>query len=221
MRILERIRIYVAAMHDLSLETDYAKQAQIPLETVCGVDEAGRGPWAGPVCAAAIILNPKALPKGIADSKQLTHTQREALFVPLKEHAMSSCITMTSPQEIDSTNILKATLRPMSLAVPGLTPQPRLALVDGNRAPDLSCPSLCLIGGDHLSLSIGAASILAKVARDRLMVEADDLYPGYGFAQHQGYGTRAHLEALLKLGPCPIHRLSYRPVAAALKTFQD
>lgn len=221
MRIFSRIRLSVAAMPDLSLETAYAKELQLPLDAVCGIDEAGRGPWAGPVSAAAVILNQKNLPKGIDDSKRLTHSQREAFFDTIQTQAIASSIAMVSVQEIDSTNILRATFQAMSLAVQGLAPQPSFALVDGNRVPELGRPTFCVIGGDHLSLSIAAASILAKVARDRIMVEAEDLYPGYGFAQHKGYGTKAHHEALLRLGPCPIHRLSYKPVAKALAAFQD
>ncbi|OYU76644.1 MAG: ribonuclease HII [Alphaproteobacteria bacterium PA3] len=221
MRILERIRHSVAAMPDLTLETDYANSLRVPLETVCGIDEAGRGPWAGPVAAAAVILDPNRLPNGIDDSKRLTHAQRVALFDVIHTQALASCVVMISAQEIDSTNILKATMQAMAQAVQGLTITPTLALVDGNRAPNLTCRSFCVIGGDRLSLSIAAASILAKVARDRLMAEADDLYPGYGFAQHKGYGTKAHQEALERLGPCPIHRLSYKPVAKVLQTFQN
>ena len=221
MRILERIRHSVAAMPDLTLETAYAKQLRVPLGTVCGIDEAGRGPWAGPVSAAAVILNPKHLPKGIDDSKRLTHAQREALLDVIQDQALASSLAMISAQEIDSTNILKATLKAMAMAAQGLNQVPSFALVDGNRTPDLICPAFCVVGGDHLSLSIAAASILAKVARDRLMAEADDLYPGYGFAQHKGYGTKAHQDALARLGPSPIHRLSYKPVAKVLQSFQD
>lgn len=221
MRIFERIRHSVAAMPDLTLETDYAKQLCVPLETVCGIDEAGRGPWAGPVAAAAVILDPKNLPKGIDDSKRLTHAQREGLFDLIQDQALASSIVMIQAEEIDSTNILKATLKAMARAVEELSPVPGLALVDGNRPPKLTCPVYCVIGGDHLSLSIGAASILAKVARDRVMAEADQLYPGYGFAQHKGYGTKAHQEALARLGPCPIHRLSYKPVAKVLAALQN
>ncbi len=221
MRILERIRHSVAAMPDLTLETDYAKQLRVPLEAVCGIDEAGRGPWAGPVAAAAVILSPKNLPQGIDDSKRLTHTQREALFDCIQDQAIASSIAMITAQEIDSTNILRATLKAMATAVEDLSHRPSVALVDGNRAPDLICPAFCIVGGDHLSLSIAAASILAKVARDRVMAEADELYPGYGFAQHKGYGTKAHQDALARLGPSPIHRLSYKPVAKVLQTFQN
>lgn len=221
MRIPERIRHSVAAMPDLTLETDYARQLHVPLETVCGIDEAGRGPWAGPVAAAAVILNPRNLPTGIDDSKRLTHAQRDTLFEAIQEQALASSIVMVTAQEIDSTNILKATLKAMALAVENLSSQPSLALVDGNRPPKLGCPAFCVIGGDHLSLSIAAASILAKVARDRVMAEADHLYPGYGFAQHKGYGTKAHQEALIGLGPCPIHRLSYKPVAKVLAALQN
>ena len=208
-------------MPDLTLETNYANQVCAPLYSVCGIDEAGRGPWAGPVAAAAVILNPNDLPSGVDDSKRLTHARREALYDVIQDQALASCIVMISAQEIDSTNILKATLEGMAQAVQGLSVAPSLALVDGNRAPILPCPSFCVIGGDRLSLSIAAASILAKVARDRFMAEADDLYPGYGFAQHKGYGTKAHQQALERLGPCPIHRLSYTPVAKVLKGPQD
>ncbi len=221
MRILGRIRHSVAAMPDLTLETNYANQVRAPLYSVCGIDEAGRGPWAGPVAAAAVILNPNDLPSGVDDSKRLTHARREALYDVIQDQALASCIVMISAQEIDSTNILKATLEGMARAVQGLARAPSLALIDGNRAPMLHCPSFCVIGGDRLSLSIAAASILAKVARDRFMAEADDLYPGYGFAQHKGYGTKAHQQALERLGPCPIHRLSYKPVAKVLKGPQD
>ena len=220
MRILGRIRHSVAAMPDLTLETDYANQLRVPLHSVCGIDEAGRGPWAGPVAAAAVILNPHDLPSGIDDSKRLSHAQREALFDVIRDQALASCVVMISAQKIDSTNILKATLEGMARAVQGLSSAPSLALIDGNRAPTLPCPSFCVIGGDRLSLSIAAASILAKVARDRLMAEADDLYPGYGFAQHKGYGTKAHQQALERLGPCPIHRLSFKPVAKVLQGLQ-
>jgi ribonuclease HII len=220
MRILGRIRHSVAAMPDLTLETDYANQLRVPLYSVCGIDEAGRGPWAGPVAAAAVILSPHDLPSGIDDSKRLSHAQREALFDVIRDQALASCVVMISAQEIDSTNILKATLEGMARAVQGLSRAPSLALIDGNRPPTLPCPSFCVIGGDRLSLSIAAASILAKVARDRLMAEADDLYPGYGFAQHKGYGTKAHQQALERLGPCPIHRLSYKPVAKVLQGLQ-
>ncbi len=208
-------------MPDLTLETIYANQVRAPLYSVCGIDEAGRGPWAGPVAAAAVILNPNDLPSGVDDSKRLTHARREALYDVIQDQALASCIVMISAQEIDSTNILKATLEGMARAVQGLARAPSLALIDGNRAPMLHCPSFCVIGGDRLSLSIAAASILAKVARDRFMAEADDLYPGYGFAQHKGYGTKAHQQALERLGPCPIHRLSYKPVAKVLKGPQD
>ena len=124
---------------------------------------------------------------------------------------------MISAQEIDSTNILKATLKAMAMAAQGLNQVPSFALVDGNRTPDLICPAFCVVGGDHLSLSIAAASILAKVARDRLMAEADDLYPGYGFAQHKGYGTAEHLVALQQHGACPEHRRTFAPVARVLQ----
>ncbi len=221
MRFFERIRHSVAMMPDLTLETDYAKHMRMPLDAVCGIDEAGRGPWAGPVAAAAVIMNPQNMPAGIDDSKRLSHARREALFDVIQDISLASCIVMISAQEIDSTNILKATLQAMGLAVRGLSREPSLALIDGNHAPDLACPSFCVIGGDRLSLSIAAASILAKVARDRFMAEADKVYPGYGFAQHKGYGTKAHQEALARLGPSAIHRLSYKPVSKIVETFSQ
>ena len=212
MRILGRIQHSVAAMPDLTLETDYANQLRAPLHSVCGIDEAGRGPWAGPVAAAAVILNPNDLPKGIDDSKRLTHAQREALYEFIRDQALASCIVMVSAQEIDSTNILKATLEGMARAVQGLSSAPNLALIDGNRAPTLLCPSFCVIGGDRLSLSIAAASILAKVARDRIMVDLAQQHPGYGWEANAGYPTKAHLAALQNLGVTPWHRRSFRPV---------
>jgi ribonuclease HII len=179
---------------------------------VCGVDEAGRGPWAGPVIAAAVILNPNALPLGINDSKKLTATKRESLFEPIKAAAIAWYIAEASVAEIDALNILRANDLAMARAVNGLSVPPASALIDGNRTPPLPCPATALVGGDARSLSVAAASILAKVYRDRLMVAADSLYPGYGFAQHKGYGTAAHAEALQRLGPCPLHRMSFVPL---------
>jgi ribonuclease HII len=184
---------------------------------VCGVDEAGRGPWAGPVSAAAVILDPERLPEGITDSKKLSARTRDALIDEIIEVAVASCVVMVDAPDIDQLNILRATHLAMARAVEGLGVIPSLALIDGNRAPVLTCPAVTVIKGDSLSLSIGAASILAKVSRDRLMIQADVDYPGYGFARHKGYGVPEHIAALEKLGPCPLHRLSFKPVAAVAK----
>jgi ribonuclease HII len=178
------------------------------------VDEAGRGPWAGPVCAAAVILDPDRLPIGINDSKKLTEATRDRLFDEIMKVALATSVIMIDARKIDEINILAATHLAMAQAVAGLGVTASLALIDGNRAPDLDCPTVTIIKGDALSQSIGAASILAKVTRDRFMVGADQHYPGYGFAKHKGYGVPEHMAALEKLGPCPLHRLSFKPVAA-------
>jgi ribonuclease HII len=204
-------------MPDLSLETLHAKRLDVSALLVCGVDEAGRGPWAGPVSAAAVILDPERLPEGITDSKKLSARARDALFDEIIEVAVASCVVMVDAPDIDQLNILRATHLAMARAVEGLGVIPSLALIDGNRAPVLTCPAVTVIKGDSLSLSIGAASILAKVSRDRLMIQADVDYPGYGFARHKGYGVPEHIAALEKLGPCPLHRLSFKPVAAVAK----
>lgn len=181
---------------------------------VCGVDEAGRGPWAGPVSAAAVILNPDDLPPGIDDSKALTARARERLEIEIKARALAWGVGFASVQEIDSLNILKATGVAMCRAIEALSIAPVAALVDGNHAFALPCPVRTVVGGDGLSLSIAAASILAKTARDRLMIELDAEYPGYGFAGHKGYHAAAHVAALHTLGPCPAHRLSWAPIRA-------
>lgn len=176
----------------------------------CGVDEAGRGPLAGPVYAAAVILSPDKPIAGVNDSKKLSEKKREALFDVIREQAAAYCIASASVEEIEEYNILNATYLAMSRAVEGLSVQPELALIDGNRIPPmLTVPARFVVKGDALSASIGAASILAKVARDRVMREADKEYPAYGFAVHKGYGTAAHTAALKEFGPCPIHRPSF------------
>jgi ribonuclease HII len=181
---------------------------------VCGVDEAGRGPWAGPVVAAAVILPAEGAPSGVADSKVLTPARRSAL-----EQAIKACcvwaIGEASPEEIDQINIRQATHLAMRRAIAGLATPPGLALVDGNDAPKAPCPVRPLIGGDALEPAISAASILAKVYRDRLMVSLCSAYPGYGFAAHKGYGAPAHAAALRELGPSPVHRMSFKPVREA------
>jgi ribonuclease HII len=183
---------------------------------VCGVDEAGRGPWAGPVSAAAVILDIRRTPEGLNDSKLLTAKARERLEVEIKACAIAWSVGFASVEEIAALNILHATGLAMRRAVESLAVQAAFALVDGNYAFRLPCPVKTVVGGDGLSCSIAAASILAKVARDRLMVEMDGLYPGYGFAGHKGYRAQVHADALRRLGPCPIHRQSWAPVRLAL-----
>lgn len=183
---------------------------------VCGVDEAGRGPWAGPVSAAAVILNPDDAPDGLDDSKALTARRREALEVEIKARAAAWAVGFASVEEIAELNILHATGLAMCRAIEGLGVRPAVALVDGAYAFKLPCEVKTVVGGDGLSLSIAAASILAKTARDRLMVEMDALYPGYGFAGHKGYNAPLHQEALRTLGPCPIHRRGWAPIRALL-----
>ena len=182
---------------------------------VCGIDEAGRGPWAGPVVAAAVILDPHNIPKGLNDSKKLTETKREALFDPVMQSSKVG-IGIVSASRIDTINILQATYEAMTAAVLALTIKPTLALVDGNRTPPLPCTSRAIIGGDAKSLSIAAASIIAKVTRDRIMRQLDRQYLDYGFAAHKGYGTAVHAAALQRLGPCPEHRASFAPIRVLL-----
>ncbi len=184
-------------------------------ERIAGVDEAGRGPLAGPVVAAAVILSRNSYPRGIRDSKQLSPKQREDLFYRICEKAEAVGIGIISEKVIDRVNILKATHLAMRRAVSSLELKPDFVLIDGIVAPKTGFPQKAIVDGDARSITIAAASIIAKVARDRIMVEQDGIYPQYGFAQHKGYGTRSHLENLAKYGPCLIHRLSFRPVAEA------
>lgn len=181
---------------------------------VCGVDEAGRGPWAGPVSAAAVILNPDDLPPGIDDSKALTEKRRAALEPLIKARALAWGVGFASVEEIDELNILHATGLAMRRAVEALAHPPVHALVDGNYRFKLPCAVTPVVKGDSRSLSIAAASILAKTARDRLMIEMDETYPGYGFASHKGYNAPIHQKALQTLGPCPEHRRSWTPIKA-------
>lgn len=183
---------------------------------VCGVDEAGRGPWAGPVSAAAVILNPDDLPPGIDDSKALTEKRRAALEPLIKSRALAWGVGFASVEEIDELNILHATGLAMRRAVEALAHAPVHALVDGNYRFKLPCAVTPVVKGDSRSLSIAAASILAKTARDRLMIEMDATYPGYGFASHKGYNAPIHQKALQTLGPCPEHRRSWAPIKALL-----
>ena len=176
---------------------------------ICGVDEAGRGPLAGPVGAAACILPKDLFLWYLNDSKKVTERRREVLFDEIRENAVAFGIGSAPPEEIDRINILQATYQAMREAVEALSVPPELCLVDAVTIPRLDVPQLAIIHGDAKSVSIAAASILAKVTRDRLMLEADERYPEYGFAAHKGYGTKAHIEALQKYGPCPIHRRSF------------
>lgn len=198
----------------LTLETTLAGSVGGP---VCGVDEAGRGPWAGPVSAAAVILNIEDLPVGIDDSKALTAARREALEVEIKARAVAWGVGFASVEEIAELNILQATGLAMCRAIEALAVTPAAALVDGNYRFKLPCEVRTAVGGDGLSLSIAAASILAKTARDRLMVELDAQYPGYGFAGHKGYNAPIHQAALKQLGPCPAHRRGWSPIRALLE----
>ena len=182
-----------------------------------GVDEAGRGPLAGPVVVAAVILDPARPIAGLDDSKKLSEKRREALYPQIVERALAHCVVVVEAEEIDRLNIFQATMAGMSRAVAGLAPAAHEALVDGNKLPqDLPCPGRAIVGGDALEPAIGAASILAKVTRDRLMVALESIHPGYGFAVHKGYPTPAHLAALQRLGPCPQHRRSFAPVRLRL-----
>jgi ribonuclease HII len=189
---------------------------------IAGLDEAGRGSWAGPVVAGAVIL-PLARPDlsqeldGVRDSKQLTPRQRERLYPIIESTALAVGVGIVPPEKIDELGIVPATRQAMSLAIAQLDSPPDFLLIDFINLPGLSIPQKSITSGDALSLSIAAASIVAKVSRDRLMVELDARYPGYGFARHKGYGTRQHREALFRLGPSPIHRLSYAPMRLMLQ----
>lgn len=200
-----------AAKPDFSLELLY------PDQWVAGVDEAGRGPWAGPVVAAAVVLDMQALPEGINDSKQLKPAAREALFTHIMMTARATGVGLATVEEIDRLNILHATMLAMQRAVAELAPAPGVALVDGNRKPPLSCPVQCVVGGDARSLSIAAASILAKVTRDRIMRGLAGEFPQYGFARNAGYGTPQHQLALAEHGVTPHHRKSFAPVKRMLE----
>jgi ribonuclease HII len=189
------------------------------LVRVAGIDEAGRGPWAGPVVAGAVVLpaDPAVARDlaGVRDSKQLSPRQRERLLAVIQEAALSWAPGVVQSDEIDRLGILPATRRAMRLAVATLGASPQALLVDAVQLPAIALPQRSLVHGDALSLSIAAASIVAKVTRDRMMVEMDRIFPGYGFARNKGYGTPQHALALRELGPCPIHRRSFAPVARA------
>lgn len=178
-------------------------------ETVCGCDEAGRGPLAGPVVAAAVVLAPGTEISGLDDSKKLSARRREALFCEITEKAVAYSVALASVYEIEKYNILNSALLAMDRAVQTLCVSPSLALVDGNTVRGLSIPARAVVGGDGICPSVAAASVLAKVTRDRLMEHFDKLYPGYGFSAHKGYGTKAHYAAITQLGPTPLHRMSF------------
>ncbi len=202
-----------------STKSSVLKQAALSWDVaglVAGVDEAGRGPLAGPVVAAAVILDQRHPIQGLADSKKLTALRRERLFDEIRAKALCCSIAEASVEEIDRLNILQATLVAMRRAVAGLRLKPNKVLVDGNRLPTLDVLAEAIVGGDALVPAISAASILAKVHRDRWCLTLDQQYPQYGFAQHKGYGTAAHLAALRAHGPCAQHRTSFRPVAELL-----
>jgi ribonuclease HII len=200
--------------------------ASLPLRLsglLAGVDEAGRGPLAGPVMAAAVILDPRAPIRGIRDSKLVEPREREALAVKIKQRALAWAVAWADVEEIDTLNILQATHLAMRRALLGLRLRPAHVQIDGNRCPSfaglgLECTFEAIIDGDALHRSIGAASILAKTTRDAMMTQLDRLYPSYGFAVHKGYGTPQHCEVLLSLGPSPIHRRSFEPVRRALSS---
>jgi ribonuclease HII len=181
----------------------------------CGVDEAGRGPLAGAVYAAAVILNPVRPIVGLADSKKLSEKKRLALEDEIKNHALAYSVAFATVAEIDTLNILRASLLAMQRAVEALSIRPLSAIVDGLHVPTIAIPATALVDGDALVAEISAASILAKNARDRYMVEMCTRYPEYGFAKHKGYGTRVHMASLMTHGPCPIHRVSFAPVRLA------
>ncbi|MGD2056547.1 MAG: ribonuclease HII [Gammaproteobacteria bacterium] len=184
---------------------------------LAGVDEAGRGPLAGPVIAAAVILDPANPVTGLRDSKQLSASRRDSLYAEITARSLAWATGRSEVVEIDTINILQATMLAMRRAVEKLVPAARYALVDGNRCPPLACPAEAVIRGDSRIAAISAASIIAKVTRDREMIALDDVYPGYGLARHKGYPSRKHLEALQRLGVTPIHRRSYAPVRNLLQ----
>lgn len=193
------------------------KYRNLGYNLIAGVDEAGRGPLAGAVYAAAVIFDEGVYIEGINDSKKLTARKRDALYDEIIQKSKAWCVFSVDEKIIDEINILNATYKAFQGAISGLELQPDFVLIDGNRAKGIEIPHETVVKGDSLSFSISAASILAKVARDRYIMEADKLYPQYGFAAHKGYGTKAHLEAIAKYGPCPIHRLTFGGVREYVK----
>jgi ribonuclease HII len=206
---------------DLPARLDARREACLAAgfgERLAGIDEAGRGPWAGPVTVAAVILDHQALPRGLDDSKALGEAERERLFEEILATSVVA-VAHASPGSIDRLNIRAATLRAMARAAAALARVPDACLIDGRDVPPgLPCAGQAVVRGDARLLCIAAASIVAKVTRDRLMRRMEAIHPGYGFAAHKGYGTPAHAAALARLGPCPLHRTSFRPVRAALET---
>ena len=200
------MNVVISEFDKLSYEKYYREQGY---KLICGVDEAGRGPLAGPVCAAAVLLPEGMMIEGIDDSKKLTEKKRELLFDIIREKAVAYNVGWASVEEIEEINILNAAMLAMKRAVEGLSVEPDLALIDGNKRPELKIPCIDIVKGDEKSQSIGAASILAKVSRDRLMKELAVKYPEYGFEKHKGYSSELHREMILKHGPCEIHRLSF------------
>lgn len=208
----------VVIWHSETMTADFSREQAAMIAgraRVAGVDEVGRGPLAGPVVAAAVVLDPSAIPEGLADSKELTAQRREELCVLILASALAVGVGSASATEIDRINIRQATLLSMRRAVGALPLSPDLVLVDGNDPPALACGCEAIIGGDGLIASIAAASIVAKVMRDRMMARLGLLYPSYGFASHAGYGTPAHRAAIKEHGPCPAHRYSFAPIKGA------
>jgi ribonuclease HII len=200
---------------------DLFEQAALASGRICGIDEAGRGPLAGPVVAAAVILDPGLRIGGLRDSKVLSPARREELAEVIRERCIAFAVAQASVEEIDALNILQASLLAMRRAVEALPVAPEYALVDGNQMPVLPIPGRAVVAGDALEPAISAGSILAKTARDALMRALDVEHPGYGFAQHMGYGTPDHLNRLQRLGPCPLHRRSFAPVRGLLASPSD
>lgn len=193
-----------------------AAELELGRVSVAGLDEAGRGPWAGPLVAAAVVLDPCRIPAGIDDSKAMEEDQREIVYRRIVDSGARFAVGIASVDRIDRDNVLGATLWAMAEAVRALSPAPCLALIDGNKAPRLACETRTIVKGDAKCLSIAAASIVAKVTRDRIMIAMEREHPGYGFARHKGYGTPEHKDALSRLGVCALHRRSFRPVQLAL-----
>ena len=220
------MRLSLSTALELALPADLDPSAERKLSRrfegrLAGIDEAGRGPWSGPVAVAAVILAHQAVPDGLADSKKLTEARREQLYEEILETSHVA-VALASPREIDARNIRAATLRAMARAANALPLAPLACLIDGRDVPpDLPCPGQAAIKGDGRLLCIAAASIVAKVTRDRLMTRMDGVFPGYGFAGHKGYGTARHAAALAEIGACPLHRRSFRPVAVALGLRDD
>jgi ribonuclease HII len=198
---------------------DASGRAAVRPRYVAGVDEAGRGPLAGPVVAAAVILDPRRVIVGVRDSKELSPAQRERIARQVRERALAWAIASASVEEIDRLNILQASLLAMRRALEALSPAPDFALIDGDRLPELRIGARAIVGGDASEPAISCASILAKTHRDALMRQIDAQYPGYGFARHFGYPTPAHRDRLRALGPCPVHRQSFAPVREAMQLF--